>query len=219
MESKKGVRTWIQFICIAIIFIVGSYLLLANLFHMYAISEKEKTDVFYVSQSTKSTFRKLQNDLYEKNQQLKTMDHTNTFTTQELLSLKNYLKAVEDRMSNSQCLDELNSVNDVHIYKYLHCVKNMLPNSELMESISSSLENKKIDGMDLEEMYQEKIKEYDNYAGYELSQLQENYHYYRATNKRNDFINTITFSQQYIIHVLEDHIHFINFLLEDGGVM
>lgn len=220
MESKKGVRTWIQFACIAIIFIVGGYLLLANIFHMYTISEKDKLNVVSVSKENEKTFRELLNHLGEKNQQLEEMNHTNTFTAQELLSLKNYLKTVEEQVRNSQCWDEQQmTVNDVHVYEYLQCVKNMLPDSELMQSISDSLEGKTIDGIDLDKIYQEKVMEYDSYAEYELNQLQENYHYYTSKNRDKALMETVTFAQKYIVNVLEDHIHLANFLLEDGGAM
>ncbi len=220
MESKKGVRTWIQFACTAIIFIVGGYLLLANIFHMYTISEKGKLNVVSVSKENEKTFRELLNHLGEKNSQLEAIDYTNTFTTQELLSLKNYLKTVEDRMSNSQCWNEQRiSVDDVHTYEYLQCVKNMLPDSELMQSISDSLEGKTINEIDLGKIYKEKVMEYDSYAGYELSQLQENYHYYMATDHDEALMKSLTFAQKYMINVLEDHIHFVDFLLEDGGAM
>ena len=220
MESKKGVRTWIQFACIAIIFIVGGYLLLANIFHMYTISEKDKLNVVSVSKENEKTFRELLNHLGEKNRQLEAIDYTNTFTSQELLSLKNYLKTVEDRMSNAQCWNEQQiSVDDVHTYEYLQCVKNMLPDSELMQSISDSLEGKTIDGIDLDKIYQEKVMEYDSYAEYELNQLQENYHYYTSKNRDKALMETVTFAQKYIVNVLEDHIHLANFLLEDGGAM
>lgn len=220
MESKKGVRTWIQFACIAIIFIVGGYLLLANIFHMYTISEKDKLNVVSVSKENEKTFRELLNHLGEKNQQLEEMNHTNTFTAQELLSLKNYLKTVEEQVRNSQCWDEQQmTVNDVHVYEYLQCVKNMLPDSELMQSISKAVEGKTIDGIDLDKIYQEKVMEYDSYAEYELNQLQENYHYYTSKNRDKALMETVTFAQKYIVNVLEDHIHLANFLLEDGGAM
>ena len=220
MESKKGVRTWIQFACIAIIFIVGGYLLLANIFHMYTISEKDKLNVVSVSKENEKTFRELLNHLGEKNRQLEAIDYTNTFTSQELLSLKNYLKTVEDRMSNAQCWNEQQiSVDDVHTYEYLQCVKNMLPDSELMQSISDSLEGRTMNEIDLGEIYQEKVMEYDSYAGYELSQLQENYHYYMAIDHDEALMKSLTFAQKYMINVLEDHIHFVDFLLEDGGAM
>ena len=32
-------------------------------------------------------------------------------------------------------------------------------------------------------------------------------------------METVTFAQKYMINVLEDHIHFVDFLLEDGGAM
>lgn len=220
MESKKGVRTWIQFACIAIIFIVGGYLLLANIFHMYTISEKDKLNVVSVSKENEKTFRELLNHLGEKNRQLEEINHTNTFTAQELLSLKNYLKTVEEQVRNSQCWDEQQmTVNDVHVYEYLQCVKNMLPDSELMQSISKAVEGKTIDGIDLDKIYQEKVMEYDSYAEYELNQLQENYHYYTSKNRDKALMETVTFAQKYIVNVLEDHIHLANFLLEDGGAM
>ncbi len=220
MESKKGVRTWIQFACIAIIFIVGGYLLLANIFHMYTISEKDKLNVVSVSKENEKTFRELLNHLGEKNRQLEAIDYTNTFTSQELLSLKNYLKTVEDRMSNAQCWNEQQiSVDDVHTYEYLQCVKNMLPDSELMQSISDSLEGRTMNEIDLGEIYKEKVMEYDSYAEYELNQLQENYHYYTSKNRDKALMETVTFAQKYIVNVLEDHIRLANFLLEDGGAM
>lgn len=220
MESKKGARTWIQFACIAIIFIVGGYLLLANFFHMYTISEKDKLNVVSVSKENEKTFRELLNHLGEKNRQLEEMNHTNAFTAQELLSLKNYLKTVEEQVRNSQCWDEQQmTVNDVHVYEYLQCVKNMLPDSELMQSISKAVEGKMIDGIDLDKIYQEKVMEYDSYAEYELNQLQENYHYYTSKNRDKALMETVTFAQKYIVNVLENHIHLANFLLEDGGVM
>lgn len=220
MESKKGVRTWIQFACIAIIFIIGGYLLLANIFHMYTISEKDKLNVVSVSKENEKTFRELLNHLGEKNRQLEAIDYTNTFTAQELLSLKNYLKTVEEQVRNSQCWDEQQmTVNDVHVYEYLQCVKNMLPDSELMQSISKAVEGKTIDGIDLDKIYQEKVMEYDSYAEYELNQLQENYHYYTSKNRDKALMETVTFAQKYIVNVLEDHIHLANFLLEDGGAM
>lgn len=220
MESKKGVRTWIQFACIAIIFIVGGYLLFANIFHMYAISGKSTVKMDTLSRENRQVLNQLEITLAEKNQQLEEMNHTNTFTAQELLSLKNYLKTVEEQVRNSQCWDEQQmTVNDVHVYEYLQCVKNMLPDSELMQSISKAVEGKTIDGIDLDKIYQEKVMEYDSYAGYELSQLQENYHYYMAIDHDEALMKSLTFAQKYMINVLEDHIHFVNFLLEDGGAM
>ncbi len=220
MESKKGVRTWIQFGCTAIIFIIGGYLLLANIFHMYAISGKSTVKMDTLSRENRQVLNQLEITLAEKNQQLEEMNHTNTFTAQELLSLKNYLKTVEEQVRNSQCWDEQQmTVNDVHVYEYLQCVKNMLPDSELMQSISKAVEGKTIDGIDLDKIYQEKVMEYDSYAGYELSQLQENYHYYMAIDHDEALMKSLTFAQKYMINVLEDHIHFVDFLLEDGGAM
>ena len=220
MESKKGARTWIQFGCTAIIFIIGGYLLLANFFHMYAISGKSTVKMDTQSRENRQVLNQLETTLAEKNQQLEEMNHTNTFTAQELLSLKNYLKTVEEQVRNSQCWDEQQmTVNDVHVYEYLQCVKNMLPDSELMQSISKAVEGKTIDGIDLDKIYQEKVMEYDSYAGYELSQLQENYHYYMAIDHDEALMKSLTFAQKYMINVLEDHIHFVDFLLEDGGAM
>lgn len=220
MESKKGARTWIQFGCTAIIFIIGGYLLLANFFHMYAISGKSTVKMDTQSRENRQVLNQLETTLAEKNQQLEEMNHTNTFTAQELLSLKNYLKTVEEQVRNSQCWDEQQmTVNDVHVYEYLQCVKNMLPDSELMQSISKAVEGKTIDGIDLDKIYQEKVMEYDSYAEYELSQLQENYHYYTSKNRDKALMETVTFAQKYIVNVLEDHIHLANFLLEDGGAM
>lgn len=220
MESKKGARTWIQFGCTAIIFIIGGYLLLANFFHMYAISGKSTVKMDTQSRENRQVLNQLETTLAEKNQQLEEMNHTNTFTAQELLSLKNYLKTVEEQVRNSQCWDEQQmTVNDVHVYEYLQCVKNMLPDSELMQSISDSLEGRTMNEIDLGEIYKEKVMEYDSYAGYELSQLQENYHYYMAIDHDEALMKSLTFAQKYMINVLEDHIHFVDFLLEDGGAM
>lgn len=217
MKRKRGFRNWIQAGCVFIVLTVGGYLLFANIFHVISLNGRKQISLKDTSYQVAAD---LLQELSDKNKQLEAVTQTELFLEEELTQLKNYLNRVEVLMQQSDYWNyDHMIVSDVNVYQYLTMTKEMIPDSKSMSAIHSLFQNKSYHGISLYDLFGEKILAYDSYADYELMRLQDNDHYYVDLKTDEKLTQTLTFAQSYVIQVLEDHIQFANFLLEDGGAI
>lgn len=217
MREKKGIKKYIQAICISMILLVGGYLLIANVLHIVALQPKSTR----IIETNMDEIKKNYELLIEKNKQLDSIFKTEHLNENEVKILKDFLVTAEVQIRNSKFLSYGDTIldNDVNLYRFLERAMNAVPNIHDNSAMIRTIKQNEYFGEKVAKEISDDIMKENVFDEYALSILKSNDRYY-VQSRNVDGKSILPIDIMFDVNqMVENKLKIADMILNDGGVM